>query len=158
LAASETETYDYMGECLNRVDNPLTFDLPENYEYGFVLLYAYCGQASDSIWDGNFIDLRTTKTKVATGLPDLSIFLTRDGSRTLTDNWNVGKFNITNISYLQALLLNVTGTKLEVNGIIRTTPRSSVICDSTTEGGIYYDSDDRHFYGCNSTDWVQLDN
>ncbi len=47
---------------------------------------------------------------------------------------------------------------LTVNGIMQTLPRSSATCDSTTEGGIYYDSDDNHFYGCNSTAWVQLNN
>jgi autotransporter adhesin len=46
---------------------------------------------------------------------------------------------------------------LEVNGIIKTTPRSAATCDVTTEGGIYYDSDDKHFYGCDGTNWVQLD-
>ncbi len=49
-------------------------------------------------------------------------------------------------------------TKLEVNGIIKTTPRASATCDAGSEGGIYYDSDDNNFYGCNSTDWVQLNN
>ena len=49
-------------------------------------------------------------------------------------------------------------TKLDVNGIIKTAPRASATCSSDTEGGIYYDSDDNHFYGCNGTAWVQLDN
>jgi len=50
--------------------------LPSNFEYTFVLLYAYCGQRDDTSWDGDFIDLRTTQMKsYATGLPDLSILL-----------------------------------------------------------------------------------
>ncbi len=109
LAASETETYPNLASCLDISANPVSFDLPSNYKYGFVLLYAYCGRAADNGWVGGFIDLRATTTEVATGAPDLSIFLTRDGSRTLTDNWNVGGFNITNISYLQAQTLNITG-------------------------------------------------
>jgi hypothetical protein len=46
---------------------------------------------------------------------------------------------------------------LSVNGIIKTEPRGSALCASSTEGGIYYDSDDKHFYGCNGSQWVRLD-
>lgn len=49
-------------------------------------------------------------------------------------------------------------TQLEVDGIIKTKPRASAICNTDSEGGVYYDSDDKHFYGCNGTSWVQLDN
>jgi len=49
-------------------------------------------------------------------------------------------------------------TTLEVNGVIKTTPRSTATCNTDTEGGFYYDSDTNHFYGCNGTSWVQLDN
>ena len=52
---------------------------------------------------------------------------------------------------------NSTGN-LEVDGIIKSTPTSSRTCNSNSEGGFFYDSDDNHFYGCNSTSWVQLDN
>ncbi|MCK5107462.1 MAG: hypothetical protein KAQ83_01935 [Nanoarchaeota archaeon] len=45
---------------------------------------------------------------------------------------------------------------LDVDGVIRTTPRATATCDTTTEGAIYYDSDVNTFYGCNSTDWVSL--
>lgn len=48
--------------------------------------------------------------------------------------------------------------KLDVNGIIKTQPTSSRTCDANTQGGIMYDSDDNHFYGCNGSAWVQLDN
>jgi len=48
--------------------------------------------------------------------------------------------------------------KLEVTGIIKSTPTASEVCDADSEGGIYYDSDDNHFYGCNGSVWVQLDN
>jgi len=49
-------------------------------------------------------------------------------------------------------------TTLDVNGIIRTQPRSSATCNTNSAGGIYYDSDNNHFYGCNGSAWVQLDN
>jgi len=49
-------------------------------------------------------------------------------------------------------------TKLDVNGIIKTQPASSRICEANVRGGIMYDSDDNHFYGCNGSEWIQLDN
>jgi len=47
---------------------------------------------------------------------------------------------------------------LDVNGMIRTRPASSRTCNAQAEGGIMYDSDVNHFYGCNGSVWVQLDN
>lgn len=47
-------------------------------------------------------------------------------------------------------------TTLDVNGIIKTVPVSSAICDSNSEGGIYYDSDDDTFYGCTGSGWEAL--
>ncbi|MFZ2154341.1 MAG: hypothetical protein WAV16_03875 [Candidatus Moraniibacteriota bacterium] len=49
-------------------------------------------------------------------------------------------------------------TKLEVDGIIKTKERATATCNADAKGGIYFDSDDNHFYGCNGTAWVQLDN
>ena len=46
--------------------------------------------------------------------------------------------------------------KLDVDGVIRTAPRSSATCDTSTEGSIYYDSDTKLFFGCNSTTWVRF--
>jgi hypothetical protein len=48
-------------------------------------------------------------------------------------------------------------TKLDVDGIIKTQPRSTATCDTLSEGGIYFDSDDNHFYGCNGSTWIRLD-
>ncbi len=53
-------------------------------------------------------------------------------------------------------ITTIDGGKIEADGIIRTIPRSSSTCNSDSEGGIYYDSDDKTFYGCNSTDWRAL--
>lgn len=47
--------------------------------------------------------------------------------------------------------------KLSVNGIIQTEERSLATCNAQSEGGIYYDSDDSHFYGCDGSTWNQLD-
>jgi len=49
-------------------------------------------------------------------------------------------------------------TKLEVDGIIKTKARSSATCNTDSKGGIYFDSDDNHFFGCDGTTWKQLDN
>jgi len=46
--------------------------------------------------------------------------------------------------------------KLDVDGLIRTSPRSSATCNTKTEGSIYYDSDTKLFFGCNSTTWVRF--
>lgn len=132
LAASETETYPNLASCLDISANPVSFDLPSNYEYGFVLLYAYCGRANDNDWSGSFIDLRTTSTEVATGIPDLSIFLTRDGTRTLTNNWDVGGHNITNISKIQS-------SEVEVNDKIILN-NSAKITDTNNSISIYFEN------------------
>lgn len=47
---------------------------------------------------------------------------------------------------------------LDVDGIIKTRERATATCDADAKGGIYFDSDDDHFYGCNGTSWIQLDN
>lgn len=47
-------------------------------------------------------------------------------------------------------------TALDVNGIIRALPEAKPECNAQTEGGIYYDKDDKIFYGCDGSDWVQL--
>jgi len=49
-------------------------------------------------------------------------------------------------------------TALDVNGIIKTQPASARTCNTLAQGGIMYDSDDNHFYGCNGSTWLQLDN
>ncbi|GAG77727.1 unnamed protein product, partial [marine sediment metagenome] len=96
LAASEDVTYVSAGNCLDIASNPLTFTLPDLYDYTAVLLYAYCGRAADSVWTNNLINLRTQTSQaiVDTGI-DTSVFLTKDGTRELTGNWDTGDFNIT---------------------------------------------------------------
>ena len=92
--ASEDITYVSIGDCLNTEANPLTYLVPDIYTYTIVPLYAYCGRASDTAWGGTFIDLRTATATTTSGGIDTSIFLTKDGTRPLTANWNAGNFNI----------------------------------------------------------------
>ncbi len=47
--------------------------------------------------------------------------------------------------------------ELDVDGLIRTRPRASATCNAASEGAMYYDSDDDHFYGCDGSTWNQLD-
>lgn len=48
-------------------------------------------------------------------------------------------------------------TKLDVDGMIRTRPSAPGSCSTDTEGAIFYNASDNHFYGCNSTGWNRLD-
>ena len=45
---------------------------------------------------------------------------------------------------------------LVVAGVIQALPVASAVCNANAEGGIYYDSGNKTFYGCNSTDWLPL--
>jgi len=92
--AKDDVTYSNIGDCLNTVDNPLTYELPDIYTYTAIPLYAYCGQANDDSFDGSFIDLKIVKSSSAGADIDTSIFLTKDGSRALTNDWDAGGFNI----------------------------------------------------------------
>ena len=89
-------------------------------------------------WDGgSYTDARLSFQSMTTGNTPVDTMHLKNG--------NVGIGDIT------------PTTKLDVNGIIKTAPRSTATCNSTIEGGIYYDSDDNHFYGCNGTSWIRLD-
>ncbi|RLE47378.1 hypothetical protein DRJ25_02500, partial [Candidatus Woesearchaeota archaeon] len=50
----------------------------------------------------------------------------------------------------------LTGT-LNTGKYLNITSTDYGICDSSMEGIIVYNSTSKHFYGCNSTHWVQLD-
>jgi len=48
-------------------------------------------------------------------------------------------------------------TTLEVAGPIRLTKKSEEGCDLNTTGEIAYNPDNRHFWGCDGSAWLQLD-
>ena len=50
------------------------------------------------------------------------------------------------------------GVRLDVTGLMRANQSSSPTCNSSVEGGIFYNTTDKHFYGCDGTSWRQLDN
>lgn len=93
LYPSLSITYTSSANCLDTTTTPLTYTLPQWYQKSAVMLYAFCAQRTTTAWTTNFIDLRTVKTSTAASTIDTSIFLTTDGSRTLTSNWNAS-FNV----------------------------------------------------------------
>ncbi len=93
--ADEDTTYMNVGSCLDVIANPVSYSIPDFYDYTAVPLYMYCGRAVDTTWTTNFIDLRTFQVGAAASEVDTSIFLTKDGSRPLTANWDAGDYNIT---------------------------------------------------------------
>ena len=51
-----------------------------------------------------------------------------------------------------------TGVKLDIDGSMKLAPQASGgVCSTSLEGVIYLDTDG-HWYGCNGTGWMQLDN
>ncbi len=93
--ASDEIYYTTLAGCLNTETNPITYDLPDIYDYTAVPVFAYCGQANDNaLSEGAFIDLRTVQTGQASGGIDTSIFLTKDGSTPLTSDWAAGDYTI----------------------------------------------------------------
>lgn len=56
-----------------------------------------------------------------------------------------------------------TGTpavKLDVDGLMRVYQTATTTCNASVEGSIFYNgmAGNKHFYGCNGTNWKQLDN
>lgn len=120
LAAKDSVNYVSAAACLDTVASPLTYTLPDYYENGAVLLYAYCGRAIDTAWTTNFIDLRTVKaTSTATGGIDTSVFVPYLGA---TSNIDIGTYNLTSSWLLGFLnwsyLVNVPNYVIDWNSTI----------------------------------------
>jgi len=78
LAPLTTDTtYATMANCLNVVENPISYTLPNFAKYVAVPTYAYCEKRDDSAWRAGWIDLRQA-TGGAGALPDISNFLTKE--------------------------------------------------------------------------------
>jgi len=91
LLPSQSVSYNTPEECLNTIKYPLTYTLPSFYQYGGVMLYAYCVRPSDTSWTDNIIDLRTVKQSTATGGVDISVFVPYNGA---TSNVNLSNYNL----------------------------------------------------------------
>ena len=97
LAANNDISYTNLADCLDTETNALTFNLPDYYTYSVVPLYAYCSQSNAVSWSNGLIDLRTVQAGQASTGIDTNIFLTKDGTRELTANWDVGPYTIKGI-------------------------------------------------------------
>jgi hypothetical protein len=53
LLPLESTSYATVSQCLDTTTYPLTYTLPDYYQYGSVMIWAYCGRASDSSWVSN---------------------------------------------------------------------------------------------------------
>ncbi len=85
-------TYNNVGECLDIVDNPISYTLPSEHEYLAVPTYVYCGLRDANTWDDGWIDIRGGVVTHG-AVQDLTNYLSYDG---LTQNWNQGDYNFTN--------------------------------------------------------------
>lgn len=71
-------------------------------------------------------------------------------------NAGVPKLSITHNGQVLIATSTADGiNKLQVDGSMRLIGMAT---PTATEGGIYFNSTDKHFYGHNGTAWVQLDN
>jgi len=92
LAPLTTDTtYNNVGDCLDLVDNPISYTLPSMHEYLAVPTYVYCGLRDANSWDDAWIDIRGGVVTHG-AMPDLGNYLSYDG---LTQNWNQGDYNLT---------------------------------------------------------------
>ena len=78
-------------------------------------------------------------------------------------NTKYNDMNVSGINYLQTSNLNVSGTASIENltisgtGIFQLTMNStSITCNDSTEGAIYYNGGTNKHYGCNGTGWNAL--
>jgi len=98
-------TYTTLAACKEGVPD---YTLPSSDQYVSVVHHIYCARRTDSVWDSDgWIDLREG-IAAAGGIPDLSIYLTKDGTRELTSNWDVGSYDITAEEFKADSWTNVT--------------------------------------------------
>lgn len=111
LAALDGTTYANIGACLNIEVNPISYSLPVLSDYSAVPVKVYCGKRDDVAWTDNFIDLRSGKAGFG-ATQDTSIFLTKDGTRPLTANWDAGAYTIDYAGGVIEGNVNMTGENI----------------------------------------------
>jgi len=95
LAPLDTETYLNLGDCVDLESNPQSQIIPSQEDGVAVIHHIFCAKRDSDEWsDGAWVDIRSNGGGAGAS-PDLSIFLTTDGTRSLTGNWNAGVWNIT---------------------------------------------------------------
>lgn len=117
LSPTTTEdSWAAVGQCLDITANPISYTLPTFYDEVAVVHHIYCGQRDSAAWTTNFIDLRIGGVGFG-ATQDTSIFLTKDGTRPLTANWNAGSFNITVEEFLAESWTNVSIVESQISDL-----------------------------------------
>ena len=124
LAANDSETYNYLADCLNVEENPISYTLPAGEDSVAVVHHFYCGKRDDTAWRDGWVDIRAD-VKGFGALPDLSDFMIYTS---WSKNANANNKNLTGLDWLEALNLNITK-----NGIFRgnISVFGNYICNST---------------------------
>ena len=136
LAPLDSLSYSTVAACEEAViAGEVSFTLPDFYNYNAVKIYVYCARTADTSWAGAWIDLRRGGTITGGGSPDLSPYLTRDGQRTLTGDWNTGGYGIR------------TGGNLSSVGNLGTDSNLTVGQDAKIEGNVTIGSENDGQYG-----------
>lgn len=105
-------TYPSLSACKEATPD---YVLPAMEEYVAIVHHIYCARRTDSVWDSDaWVDLRTAPVG-AGGSPDLSIYLVEDGTRPLTNNWDVGNYNITAQEFIADTWSDVSITESQIS-------------------------------------------
>jgi hypothetical protein len=129
-------SYSTIAQCMDTTTYPLAYTLPDYYQYGAVMVWAYCGRSSDSSWVSNqWIDLRTVKSSGSSAGTSAVNYWTLNGNilNTLTGTY------IVNVTELNAFNLTISGKgnftdTLWINGV---NASQWLFNQSTTSGDVY---------------------
>lgn len=102
------DTYVTLGKCLNIVDSPISYILPENENGIAVIHHIYCGRRDDTSWSGGWIDLRKGVAGYGASIDTSTFFTWNDWNVTNTSYVDWNHFNITNETYVSWSYLNQT--------------------------------------------------
>lgn len=95
LLPLQSISYNTLATCLDTITYPLSYTLPEEYQYTAVMVYAYCGRATDTVLVPNqAIDLREVKSGTSTSSFDPTNYYTKAETNTTIANYS-GNINNT---------------------------------------------------------------
>ena len=139
--------------------NYLTFDTTDslekmiagkNFEIGTMEVDADSGAVQ-------FANMNISTSTVTSTVESLSISL--DGTSVLTVYGESSGYLGTLQNQRVGIGTTTPAVSLDIyNGLMRATQTSTSTCSATIGGAIFYQSTDKHFYGCDGTTWLKLDN